>query len=154
MDRLVNRNRLISKLANSFKHLKSALTLFTPAVFAVSMAFQSHYAMSQEDFSSTYQAYNNAIASGEQAEALIYAKKALAFGSAEFGADSENTANLNYNLVIAYLDNREGEQAYELLGELKSDYARLFGETSVEHYVDGQAVKTEQLKVRLVFTLG
>ena len=87
----------------------------------------------QEDFSSAYKLYNQAIEANNNTDAIKYAKIALKIGSEKFGEQDANTANLKYNLAVAYIDDKQALPAFELLGEIKQDYRRLFGERSDEH---------------------
>jgi TonB family protein len=102
--------------------------------FALRINFVTLNANAQEDFSSAYKLYNQAIESNNNVDAIKYAQIALKMGSAKFGEQSANTTNLQYNLALAYIVDKQALPAFELLEEIKQDYRRLFGELSEEHF--------------------
>ena len=87
-------------------------------------------AVAQENFSEAFALYNEAVAAENSVKQVEFAQTALALGSEKFGTASENTANLKYNLALAYIANQQAPEAFDTLGEVIEDYKLLFGENS------------------------
>lgn len=88
---------------NRFAILLLCTSLFLP-VFA---------SQQPTTFSQAYAAYQQAYQSGTLQEVTDAAMLALTLGTEKFGADSENTAALAYNLANAYRDNRQYKEAID-----------------------------------------
>lgn len=133
MSNIKKSNAKVSVIKDVFSQAR-ALSFYFVLVIVLSVSLSSFKINAQEDFSSAYKLYNQAIESNNNADAIKYAKVALKMGSEEFGDQDANTANLKYNLALAYIDDKQILPAFELLDEIKQDYLRLFGEGSDEHF--------------------
>lgn len=115
--------------------LASFLSVVSPTIFA------------QQTFSDVYTLFAAAQESGDTKLSVKYAQDSLILGAEEFGKQSENTANLQYNLALAYYANNQPKEAFSLFEDVVDNYEELYGESSIARF----NVMLDQLAVSKIY---
>lgn len=111
--------------------------IFTKPLLAVILASTSMMTLAKANdkeltFSEVYAQYNTAIENKNNSDSLRLAKLSLELGDKKFGKNSENTANLKYNLALALAQNKQPREAFNVFEQVAEDYERIYGEDSGE----------------------
>ncbi|UCX04477.1 energy transducer TonB [Shewanella glacialimarina] len=84
------------------------------------------------DFSSSYQAYQQAVASKDVEQTLVYAQQAYDFGKVSFGENHIDTAMLLMNLANAQRDSGDNVSASQNYDNVLASYITHYGNNSIE----------------------
>lgn len=109
--------------------LKSLYCAILVSTFAISLASANNQELK---FSEVYSQYNSAVENSNTQDSVRFAKLALELGEQKFGKNTENVANLKYNLALSLGANEQPKAAFEVFEQVAEDYERLYGEYSAE----------------------
>lgn len=111
------------------KLLKPLTCVILASTMAISLANANDQ---QLTFSEVYSQYNSAVENKNSADRLQFAKLALELGGKKFGEDSDNAANLKYNLALSFGANKQPKEAFDVFNQVADDYERIYGEYSLQ----------------------
>ncbi|GAB5379065.1 MAG: energy transducer TonB [Aliiglaciecola sp.] len=103
-------------------------------IFGIAFAFTFNQAFAETTFSEAFSQYNQAIENQDHTAAVEHALVALSLGQQKFGQNSENAINLQYNLGLAYLQNRQLDEGFDTLADVANQYSETKGEVSIERF--------------------
>ena len=85
-----------------------------------------------DDFSSSYQAYQQAVAANDSKQTLVYAQQAYDLGKVSFGENHIDTAKLLMNLANAQRDSGDKVSASQNYNKVLASYQAHYGDDSIE----------------------
>lgn len=101
---------------------------FYTSLLAISLVYTAPSFADQ--FSDVYKQYSVAVEKEDSSVVVELAKQTLELGENKFSTNSENLANLQYNLANAYADNKQFQNAFNAMYPVTTTYKTLYGEHS------------------------